>query len=1645
MALPNAEALRRMTPEEVLAQLLAERNAAEAAPAGAGIRNLFRLDPPSLDDHHNYKTFERALYHWTDNTDGSDKQKAAAVVGALRNDHKIKKDLKHHLMTVKDRAGMQELGMKELMEFFKEQLGKVETDELMEAYNSFVSCHIAVGETYGDFTQKFDNLYKALVRIDADTKLSDKILTLQLIRSARLPEATRISILTNVKWTGNNKIYEETRRLINRSCSTVIKQGDKQASVKLVTDQGEKDVVYDHGTYYVDGERYISETQHDVLLAGMKRKEGGVSKGAKKIRGGSRGGGRGKGGRAEEAEEEAEGPRCWKCNKRGHVKKDCPKAGDTWDEEGHLTEAQVLHEDVVGHGENFLAEEVLVDMSKVKRTFTDEAEGAAGLDSCCSRTIMGKRWFETYKKKLPDDMRKKIRGPIKSPVNFTFGDGNSLKSLGTYVLPLSLHGYNAMIGVELVKSDIPLLLSKQTMSRCAMVLDFQKMKTIVFGRAENMKESSVGHPIIRVIPRQREPFVKDEEVLLVDQQEVLISTRYLSKKDLTEEEQRLTIRKVHKQFGHLSSKKFYEFFRKSSINWTPGLLKEELKKIEKTCEGCQLKRRRPDKPAACIPHADGFNQCVGIDLKVESGPGGGIILYVIDMWSKLMQGCYVPSKKPEHIVAGILDCWISKYGIFDRTVHDNGGEFVGKAFVEMTDLLGIQDTTTAAHSPFSAGIVEKHHALCDKTLEALRRDFPKYDKKILLNWALAIKNSTTTSTGWSPYQVIYQRNPRLPSTLESDLPGLREEVTSRELMQNLNAIEQARIKYNEALADTQIKRAISAKTRRNLTVFERGDDIYWKSLANIQHWLTGKVLAVDGKILWVRRGSALCRVSADMAVKKYPQPGETGVSVEARKSIGNDEPEQEDPEKFHHGHADDHPTPRPGRPEKKRVYSFHDNEDEDKEERQQQAAEVRRDLRERAARREESGPPAPAPLDKISPVSSGAQSSGTSVFNKNANTDGNPSHDTPIEQDEDDVFEPAMPSPEDERIEVIPDAAGVRVMMDTEARERRGSKRKTTGSSYQSKKVRKVTERIRVKKGEWLEVGRVDGEKFVCQVDGYGGKAGGKDQNRVNLIPPQGDKFGIDLTDENYSWRKVERPGAEQVLYTAERGEECLLSIIPRHQQGNMECDMAKKAEIDKIVNKFNAVEVVPDNGQFKISSRFVLWHKKHSDGTTEVRARLVARGYEEKEEIPSDSPTIDQCSLKLMLGVAVAFNWGVETVDIKSAFLQGIPLNERNVFVKPPPEAKVPAGHLWKLKISLYGLQDASLRFHWKVREIMKKIGLKQSKYDPAVFIDKNEGGRIRGVIGSHVDDFLLAGGKTWRQEMIKKIGDNFQIGKVEGGNFLYCGYRMETGDDSITLSQQEFADDIKPIAIQPSRKKEGGEAVTEKERSTMRSYAGKLGWLGRNCRPDLLFSQIETSSVITRATVNDLKKLAKAVNKVHDNKSYLKVPKLSSDPKNWTIQLFTDASWKNLGEAGSAAGKVVYISDGSASYPVYWGAHKLRRVCHSAQTAEIMALNEGINDGQLIREMIEEMTGVKVDMEAIIDNRNAYAALTANTAPTDKRLRCEVAEVREAIMLGEVKRIKLVSSKHQLADALTKTGADGTNILISLQCGVRVEELGH
>ena len=103
------------------------------------------------------------------------------------------------------------------------------------------------------------------------------------------------------------------------------------------------------------------------------------------------------------------------------------------------------------------------------------------------------------------------------------------------------------------------------------------------------------------------------------------------------------------------------------------------------------------------------------------------------------------------------------------------------------------------------------------------------------------------------------------------------------------------------------------------------------------------------------------------------------------------------------------------------------------------------------------------------------------------------------------------------------------------------------------------------------------------------------------------------------------------------------------------------------------------------------------------LKSKLVAKGFEEDclEEIPKYSPTIDKSSLRAVLSVIAQHNWSVNTIDIKTAFLQGEEV-EQNVYTRPPSEASTK--NIWKLRKCIYGLTDSSLQWYQKVKTTMIK-----------------------------------------------------------------------------------------------------------------------------------------------------------------------------------------------------------------------------------------------------------------------------------------------------------------------------------------------------
>jgi hypothetical protein len=98
------------------------------------------------------------------------------------------------------------------------------------------------------------------------------------------------------------------------------------------------------------------------------------------------------------------------------------------------------------------------------------------------------------------------------------------------------------------------------------------------------------------------------------------------------------------------------------------------------------------------------------------------------------------------------------------------------------------------------------------------------------------------------------------------------------------------------------------------------------------------------------------------------------------------------------------------------------------------------------------------------------------------------------------------------------------------------------------------------------------------------------------------------------------------------------------------------------------------------------------------------------------DTPTVSKSVLRFFNSIVSSKGWKLMTTDIKSAFLQGEKL-EREVYIMPPNEARVPPGKVWKLKRCLYGLNDAARQFYKSVSGELVKLQCVQSTVDSALF----------------------------------------------------------------------------------------------------------------------------------------------------------------------------------------------------------------------------------------------------------------------------------------------------------------------------------------
>ena len=77
-----------------------------------------------------------------------------------------------------------------------------------------------------------------------------------------------------------------------------------------------------------------------------------------------------------------------------------------------------------------------------------------------------------------------------------------------------------------------------------------------------------------------------------------------------------------------------------------------------------------------------------------------------------------------------------------------------------------------------------------------------------------------------------------------------------------------------------------------------------------------------------------------------------------------------------------------------------------------------------------------------------------------------------------------------------------------------------------------------------------------------------------------------------------------------------------------------------------NVYDKVDDDGQDTISTRWVFTGKQNELGEKSIKARLVARDYEEdSSEIRCDSPTITKENLRLVTSIAASHSWVIHSI----------------------------------------------------------------------------------------------------------------------------------------------------------------------------------------------------------------------------------------------------------------------------------------------------------------------------------------------------------------------------------------------------------------
>ena len=430
-----------------------------------------------------------------------------------------------------------------------------------------------------------------------------------------------------------------------------------------------------------------------------------------------------------------------------------------------------------------------------------------------------------------------------------------------------------------------------------------------------------------------------------------------------------------------------------------------------------------------------------------------------------------------------------------------------------------------------------------------------------------------------------------------------------------------------------------------------------------------------------------------------------------------------------------------------------------------------------------------------------------------------------------------------------------------------------------------------------------------------------------------------------------------------------------------------------------------------------------------------------------------------LLLQMIASQSWDLCSFDIKAAFLQGQPQDNRIIGLEPcvelAKEMALKPNEICRLVKSAYGLIDAPYLWYKALSEALLKLGFETAPFDPCLFVLRNsQTQKLHGILGIHVDDGLCGGDEVFR-EKIALLQKQYPFGSQKKGSFVFTGIQMQQrSDKAIVLSQSDYIRKIKPISIPANRREQSESKVTEEERQALRAIIGSLQYAAVNTRPDLASRLSMLQSKINQAQVDTLIEANKVLHeaKTHHDVSLVIQPIACED---FRFLAFSDASFSSKSNPDSHAGSIILgthrqISNNVSCLisPMSWGCRKIQKVVTSTLSAETMSLSSMLDQLSWLKLFWGWLLDPKVDWKnpeaslpklpdalsastiknpeaddvAAVDCKSLYDLVSRTAAPNCQEYRTQLQARAIKDYLAEGTRLRWVHSGAQLADALTK-----------------------